>query len=87
MEELGSDHLVLPIILTRPASSVHSYALINSGGSAISFIDTNFAALHRFPAQELKNHLTLNVVNGYIIKSGALTHYVKLPMRISHHTK
>ena len=49
MEELGSDHLVLPIILTRPASSVHSYALINSGGSAISFINTNFAALHRFP--------------------------------------
>ena len=49
MEELGSDHLVLSIILIRPTFSVHSYALVNSGGSAISFIDANFAALHRFP--------------------------------------
>ena len=49
MEELGSNHLMLPIILTRPAFSVHSYALINSGGSTISFIDANFAALHHFP--------------------------------------
>ena len=46
MEELGSDHLMLPIILTRLITSVHSYALVNSGGSAVRFIDTDFAAMH-----------------------------------------
>ena len=49
MEELGSDHLILPIILTGPAASIYSYALVNSGGSVISFIDADFAALHHFP--------------------------------------
>ena len=49
MEELGSDHLVLPIILTKPTSSVHSFALVNSGSSTISFMNANFAALYRFP--------------------------------------
>ena len=46
MEELDSDHLMLPIILTGLIASVHLYALVNSGGSAIRFIDTDFAALH-----------------------------------------
>ena len=48
MEKLEGDQLILPIILTRPIISVHSYALINSGGSAINFIDTDFTIIHRF---------------------------------------
>ena len=46
MEELGSDHLMLSIILTKLTISVHSYALVDSGGSAIGFINTDFAAIH-----------------------------------------
>ena len=48
MEELGSDYLILLIILTRPNASVHLYALINSGGSAISFMNVDFAVIHHF---------------------------------------
>ena len=87
MEELGSYHLILPIILIRPNASMHLYALVNSGGSAISFIDVDFAVIHRFPFKQLEKPLILNVVNGRPIASGSLSHYVELPMRISHHTE
>ena len=87
MEELGSDHLILPIILTRSNASVHLYALVNSGGSAISFMDVDFAVIHRFPFKQLEKPLILNIINGRLIASGLLTHYVELPMRISHYTK
>ena len=87
MEELGSDYLILLIILTRPNASVHLYALINSGGSAISFMDVDFAVIHRFPFKQLEKPLILNIINGRSIVSGLLTHYVELPIRISHHTE
>ena len=48
MEELGSNYLTLPIILIKPNASVHSYAFINSGGSAISFMNVDFAVIHHF---------------------------------------
>ena len=85
MEELGSNHLVLPIVLTGPTASVHSYTLVDSGGSTIGFIDTGFATLHRLPTKRLENPLTLNVVDSHIIASGSLTHYVEIPIRISYH--
>ena len=87
MEELGSDHPILPIILSRPNTSVHLYALVNSGGSAISFMDVDFAVIHRFPFKQVENPLILNIVDERPIISGLITHHVELPMRISHHTK
>ena len=51
-EELDSNYLILSIILTRPAASMYSkaiiylYALINNRGSVISFMDINFAILY-----------------------------------------
>ena len=87
MEELGSDHLILLVILTRLTASMHSYALINSGGSAIRFMDTNVAAIHEFALKELEKPLMLNVVDKHVILSGSLTHYIKLPISISHHTE
>ena len=46
MEELGSNYLMLSIILIRLTASVHLYALVDSGGSAIRFINTDFTAMH-----------------------------------------
>ena len=57
---------------------MHFYILINSGNSVISFINTDFITLYYFSLQKLKNYFTLNIINNYIIKSSALTHYVKL---------
>ena len=37
---------MLPIILTKLTTSVHLYALVDSGGSTIRFIDTDFATIH-----------------------------------------
>ena len=46
MEDLGSNHLIIPIILTGPNASMHTYALNNSGRSVIGFINARFAAAH-----------------------------------------
>ena len=48
MNELGSNYFILPLILSGPNASVHSYTLINNGESIINFININFAATHRF---------------------------------------
>ena len=84
---MGSNHLILPIILNRSTTSIYSYTFVNSGGSAISFINTDFAVLHYFSLQKLKNPLILNIVDSCIIESGALIYYIKLPIRISHYIK
>ena len=49
MDKLGNNYFILSIILSGPNALVYSYILINSGGSAISFININFVAMHYFP--------------------------------------
>ena len=48
MEDLGSDYLILLIILTRSNTSIYIYTFTDSGASAISFIDIKFAAKNSF---------------------------------------
>ena len=86
-EDVGSDHLVLPIILSSSTTSVQTYALADSGGSAIAFMDGRFAALHQFLLIPLGRSLILNVVDGRTIASGQITHYVEVPMRIANHVE
>ena len=69
-KDVGSNYLVLLIILNSFITSMQTYALANSGGSAITFIDGRFAALHQFPLISLGRPLILNVVNGRTITSG-----------------
>ena len=63
-KDIGSNHLVLLIILNLSIISVQTYALTNSGGSAITFMNGRFAALHQFPLISLGRPLILNVVDG-----------------------
>ena len=86
-EDVGSDHLVLPIVLNSSTTSVQTYALADSGGSAIAFMDGRFAALHQFPLIPLGWPLILNVVDGRTIASGQITHYVEVPMRMAIHVE
>ena len=85
IKNLSSNYLILLIILTIPNSSVHLYAFTDSGGSAMAFMDFKFAVAHRFKVIKLLKPITLNVVNGKVIASGLITHYVKAPMQISEH--
>ena len=70
IEDVGSDYLVLPIVLNSSTTSVQTYALANSGGSAIAFMDGRFAALHQFLLILLGRPLILNVVDRRAIASG-----------------
>ena len=48
MDKLRNNYLIFPIILSGLNALIHSYTFINSGGSAVNFVDINFAATHRF---------------------------------------
>ena len=48
MKELRNNYLVLFIILNKLINSIYFYTFINSGGSAISLININFAILYYF---------------------------------------
>ena len=49
---------------------MHIYALINSGDSAIIFIDTYFAVLYKFLLTRLRYSLILNIINNKAISLG-----------------
>ena len=49
INKLGNNSLILFIILSGLNTLVYSYILINSGGSAINFMNINFAAIYYFP--------------------------------------
>ena len=83
MEELSSNYLILLIILSSSFSSARTYALANSKGSAISFIDSYFTSMHRFYLYLLDSLIKLRVVNGRVILSRQITYYVKIIMRIA----
>ena len=48
MKKLGSNYLILFIILNKSTISVHFYTFINSDGSTINFINTDYTILYRF---------------------------------------
>ena len=48
MKKLNSNYFILSIILNEFTIFIYFYIFINSGNSAISFINTDFAILHRF---------------------------------------
>ena len=78
---------MLSIILTRTTASIYSYILIDSGGSAISFIDTDFAILYCLSIKRLESPLILNIIDSYIIVSSSLIYYIKISIRISYYIK
>ena len=61
---------------------MHTYTLINSGGSAITFINTRFATLYKFLLTQLRYPLILNIINSRAISSDQITYYIKVIMRI-----
>ena len=85
-KELGNNYLVLLIILNY-SNPVHTYALINSGGSAITFINTRFVALHKFLLTWLRRPLILNIINDRAISLDQITYYTKVIMRIQNYSK
>lgn len=83
---MDADALVIPISLSASASvSVQSYALTDSGASAMAFIDESFARQQGLKLQPLRHSRNLNVVDGRSIVSGALTHKVTTKMSIRNH--
>ena len=87
MKELRNNYFVLSIILNKFITFIHFYIFINSGDFAINFININFVILYYYFFIETEEFFTLNIINNYIIKSSALTHYIKLIIRISYYTK
>jgi hypothetical protein len=84
-EEMEGKHLVVSCILAMDNTSLHSYALVDSGATGYGFIDENFVCHHHLPTMPLALPRILEVIYGWPISSGTITHYVDIPMGIGGH--
>lgn len=80
--ELDGDHLVIPIVLTTSSSSVHTYALVDSGASANAFIDKSFAERHNIVSEKLQESRIVRTVDG---SASSITHRISALMTIAGH--
>ena len=71
--------------IVTPNLSVHSYGLVDSGASALGFIDAHYAHIHRLPLTPLERPREITVVDGRTIESGKITHVAHVVLKIEGH--
>ena len=83
-ESLKGDHLVLLCTLFNDNDTINAYFMIDCDASGKAFIDFSFAQFHKIPLLLHQSH-TVTVVNGCVISSEVITHFVCVPLIINNH--
>ena len=85
-EELEGNHLVISYIINKNSpNNIPTYALIDCGATSYVFVDDEFARYHFLPRYRLKTETELEVIDGRPIKSGNITHMIKISLSINGH--
>ena len=84
-ESLKGDHLILSCTLFNDNDTINAYFMIDCGASEKAFIDFSFAQFHKIPLLLLYQPCTVTVVDGYVISSEIITHFVRVPLVIDNH--
>ena len=84
-ESLEGDHLVLSCTLSNGNDTINAYSMIDCGASGKAFIDSSFVQFHKIPLLPLHQPCTVTVVDGHVISSGVITHFVRVPLVIDNH--
>jgi hypothetical protein len=79
---LEGGHLVLECSLNK---AVFTHALIDCGATGLAFIDKEFAHQNRLELFPLREPRTLEVIDGWPISSGAITHIARFSCSIGDH--
>lgn len=80
-------HLVITCTLTVNNKGIPTHALIDCRATGIAFMDQDFACHHQIPVQELNTQKQVEVIDGRSIKSGDITHFAKVGMKVHEHNK
>ena len=67
--------------------SIQTYALLDSGASAVRFMDFDFAHNHQLPTFPLSKPKTLEAFDGESVSSGKVTHVARATLNIAGHVE
>jgi hypothetical protein len=85
-DKLDGDHFVASCKIVNNKTTIQTHALIDTGCSGFAFIDETFARHNNLPFLSLKSPRTLEVIDGWPISSGQITHLCYLPVRDAYQT-
>jgi len=83
-EKIDGSHLAITCQVTCE-KPIPTYALIDNGTTGYAFMDKDFACHHHLPQLPLKKPRCLEVIDGRLVSSGKITHYVKTTLKINGH--
>jgi hypothetical protein len=88
--DFNKDHLVVTCTVTdnsEKGKPIKTPGLIDSGATAIGFIDSDFAHTKSLALVPLRSPRHIRVVDGRTSLAGPVTHYVSLDLSIGRHTE
>jgi hypothetical protein len=87
IEERGMDgkHLVVTCALSLNNCKIPTHALIDYGATRYTFIDKDVAELHQLPLYPLETPQALEVIDGWKISLGDITHLAEAQLHIQEH--
>jgi hypothetical protein len=78
-------HLVITCSLPVHDQVIQTHELIDCRATGIAFMDQDIARHHKVPLNEHKEKRQVEVIDGWIIESGAITHLAEVGMNIHDH--
>jgi predicted aspartyl protease len=89
IEERGmhGKHLLVTCTLSLNNYKIPTHTLIDCGATGYAFIDKDFTELHQLPLYNLKTLRALEVIDGWKISLGDITHLAKAQLHIQEHRK
>jgi hypothetical protein len=82
---MDGNYLVIPFTLSDYDIKIDTHALVDCGCTGLSFMNEAFACQYNIPCYQLKNPITVEVIDGYPISSGDITEYVEVQYMIGDH--
>ena len=79
--------MVLLCTLSNGKDTINMYSMVDCGASGKAFIDLSFAQFHKILLHPLTQPRTVTVVDGHVMSSGVITHFVHVPLVIDNHVE
>lgn len=87
LDEIHSEHLVLPCIVTGDeGNQIKTTAMTDSGATGLAFVDSSFVHNYNLKLTLMESPLSLRVVDGRPSISGDITHTTTFSLNIKGHT-
>ena len=86
-DQLDGKHIVISCSLIFGNIRVQTHALIDCGATGYAFVDEKFARHYQIPPFQLKKPRTVEVIDGWPIASGDITHCAKATLSIHEHNE